>query len=290
MAEGDSMQDYLTRYGAELTNGQAFPNTAAKNASGPSATDGTPFDDGFISELWGVTQDLLSRAFLTPDGITEAAGSSQFVQSLKRGAGLPPGIEVYGAWNPVTAAVMRVLPMDGSVIPISMYQDLVTCTYVGDAQNGNSALAGFYKCNADGARNINGNYFRIPDKRGLFTRASGSQTRTASWTDSAGAVHTADTLYDGKSIGTFIGDASRNLIGGISGSSNGFIMARLSGEALTGTGAIVLSDNLSTTYINSGSWQSETRRLGLDASICPGFPTATENHPASVSVPVYISY
>jgi hypothetical protein len=60
-----------------------FPNITGKNASGPGASDGTPFTKDYIDDLWGWMQDLLNEAGLVPNGQPEEAGSSQIVQSLR---------------------------------------------------------------------------------------------------------------------------------------------------------------------------------------------------------------
>jgi hypothetical protein len=67
-------------------------------------------------------------------------------------------------------------------------------------------------------------------------------------------------------------------------------MVRLSGENLTGTGAIVIGGNISNCNINTGPWTGELRKLKFDASLDSNFPTANENRPGSVSAAVYISY
>ncbi len=57
------------------TNGAAFPNTEGKNATGPSATDGTEFVKAMIDNyMFGPQQALIDYAGLTPDGFAEAAG------------------------------------------------------------------------------------------------------------------------------------------------------------------------------------------------------------------------
>jgi hypothetical protein len=59
-----------------------FPNTAGINATGPNATDGTEYIAEGINDHWGGKQDLMNRAGLTPDGVTEAVGTSQFMDAL----------------------------------------------------------------------------------------------------------------------------------------------------------------------------------------------------------------
>jgi hypothetical protein len=181
-----------------------FPNITGKNASGPTATDGTPFTADYINDMWGFMQDILNAAGLTPSGQAEAAGSSQVLTALQRGAGLPPGTILMAAWNQVTQALMRTIPMNGQLIPIgagSPYLALVGATYVGDSHNSDSNLEGYYKCDASGNRNTAGAYFRIPDQRGLFVRAAG-QNGTKKMAN--------DAPYDGMTIGSFGTDMTRS--------------------------------------------------------------------------------
>ena len=95
------MKDYKTLFGS-LVNGD-WPNTVAKNASGPSAVDGTPFTKDLIDDIWGGRIDLMVRAGLTPDGIAEANGTSQFVKALYRVI-RGPGELVESALNAATLA------------------------------------------------------------------------------------------------------------------------------------------------------------------------------------------
>jgi hypothetical protein len=85
------MFNYGTKF-AGLGTG-VFPNFAAKNASGPTATDGFPFTADSVNDWIGFTQDLLNRAGLTPNGQAEANGSSQLVKALMHliNIGLPVG-------------------------------------------------------------------------------------------------------------------------------------------------------------------------------------------------------
>jgi hypothetical protein len=228
------MKDMLTIYGSLVTN--AFPYTVAKNASGPSASDGTPFTKDFIDDLWGGRQDLMSRAGLTPNGVSEASGSSQFMRATQlaiRG----PGEFVLSALNATERALRRLVQCQGQLLLISGYTDLVAHTYCGDANN--ATAPAFYKCDAGGARNTAGLYFRLPDCRGLFPRGIGGNTvRTAA----NGATFSG---------GTFVGDMVNDMFGGHKhgpNSGNGFITDVGSGGTLmVGGGA---SDIVATTTGN----------------------------------------
>ena len=86
--------------------------------------------------------------------------------------GLPPGVILAVAWNPGFYTGKRVLPLHGQGIPISSYPELVNATYVGDGLNGTAHF--FYKYNSwNGARNIYGDYFRLPDTKALVPKGRG---------------------------------------------------------------------------------------------------------------------
>jgi hypothetical protein len=129
---------------------------------------------------------------------------------------------------------------------------------------------------------------RVQTVQGLVFRAAGSQTLTVTWTDSSGAAHTVNTLYDGGAIGKLITDASRNITGGFTGNANGFVYLQFSGEDMNGIGALVLGAPIAYGNTGSGSLAFGGRKISIDAG--RNVPTDTNNHPASVSVSVYISY
>jgi hypothetical protein len=72
------MKDYAL---IDNTTG-AFPNVEAQNATGPGTTDGTPIIKEVVDDLWGARQALMIEAGLTPNGVTEASGASQFLDAL----------------------------------------------------------------------------------------------------------------------------------------------------------------------------------------------------------------
>lgn len=72
-------------YSVSLTNtdGSAFPNTKAVNASSPTATDGTEYVKVLIDDYWGANQALMRDAGLTPDGSDEIATASQRQEAIR---------------------------------------------------------------------------------------------------------------------------------------------------------------------------------------------------------------
>jgi len=186
------MKNYKDLYG-NLVLGE-FPNITAKNASGPGATDGTPYERSLIDDIWGIFQDVLSSVGLTPDGIAEAAGSSQFMEAFRRGAGIPPGIILPVVMSPARLALMRMLKMEGQVVEVAAYPRLVDAIWEGTSKN--ATVPAFYRCNNDAnkTRNAAGTHLYLPDLRGIFLRGAGANSeRYAS----------ANTPYDGNVAGTY---------------------------------------------------------------------------------------
>ena len=164
-------------YVASFTNTDlvAFPGTAAVNASGPSATDGTEFVKLMIDDEWGARQAVMNHAGLTPDGVTEADGASQFVEALQLGFGGSPGF--VQEWNlasdPATTG-HRCLFLQGQGILRASYAALDAAVYVGDANNAAVAAGNGFYYRADDAAgttpNIAGIYLILPDRRGVVGR------------------------------------------------------------------------------------------------------------------------
>lgn len=149
-----------------------FPDVLGINATGPSATDGTEFIAAMINNyLFGPQQALLDHAGLNPDGITEAAGTAQTIEAIQKGFAVGPGMGVVWWLNddPATTG-HRVLLLNGQVITIASFVDLVDATYVGDGDNGTASA--FYKA-SDGAgtiRDTAGSFFVLPELRGYVLR------------------------------------------------------------------------------------------------------------------------
>ena len=92
--------------------------------------------------------------------------------------------------DPVLLAKKRHMVLNFQIIEIALYSDLCELKWVGSAANASASF--WYKCNADGTRNVNGQYMRVEDGRGMFYRGAG-----------ANAVLKAanNTPYDGGTIG-----------------------------------------------------------------------------------------
>jgi hypothetical protein len=70
------------------TNGSAFPDTAAVNASGSGTADGTEFKKKFVDDWWGFVQAMLYNSGQTPSNTAELYNSSQVLNAVKLFAGV----------------------------------------------------------------------------------------------------------------------------------------------------------------------------------------------------------
>lgn len=163
-------------YASVFTNvNGSFPTITGKNATGAGATDGTEFIAAFVDDGWGRYQALMSRAGLTPDGVTESTTNSQHIESLKKGFNLGAGYIVsYNKAGTPAANGDRLLLLTGQGITRANYPELDDACYVGDANNAAVAAAGgaFFRAdNSDGSSpNITGIYLILPDLRGRVLR------------------------------------------------------------------------------------------------------------------------
>jgi hypothetical protein len=269
------MKDYKSTYGSLVTG--SFPNTVAKNASGPGATDGTPYSADFIDDLWGARQDLLAAVGMTPDGIAEAAGSSQFLEAFRRGAGLPPGIIIHSVMSPARQALMRMLPLEGQLVPVDVYDRLTDAVWAGASTNG--TVPAFYRCRTAKTRDAAGTHLYLPDARAMFLRGAGVNSEH---------LAAGDAPYDGKGIGTFIGDASRRIKGSFCASYDG----RGINTKFVGDDKLFYGDTpaLVKNIINNDHTDSHNGAFHLELDSGRIVPVAHENRPTSLSVLFLISY
>jgi len=148
-----------------------WPGTLNINESAPDNFDGTPLLAEWVNNLWGWVQDVLTRADLSPDGNVEAEGASQISSAIQRMKGLPGEVMQYmGQTDPASISdPPRVLLLDGSLIQVSLYQDLVDACWVGSSDNATADM--FYRTNSgDTIRSNSGTHFRLADARGQFVR------------------------------------------------------------------------------------------------------------------------
>jgi len=149
----------------------AFPNVVALNATGPGATDGTPFIKQMIDDLWGARQALMDAAGLSPNAVQEAAGASQNLEALRNVVGSPGEVIAWhGNTSDPSSVNIRMLPLNGQGILRASYPELDAAVYVGDPSNP-TAPAYYHADDAAGTlRNTAGIYLIFPDLRGYVLR------------------------------------------------------------------------------------------------------------------------
>jgi hypothetical protein len=185
------------------------------------------------------------------------------------------GYDIDFEFQPTTAELIlwRVLPMEGQVVLISQYKRLCDRKWVGAALNPTADW--WYKCDNDYnyTRNANGLYMRVQDKRGVFSRTYGVNSKYTTSYPAAGG-----TPYDGKQVGSYLNDTIVNITG------------TLNGIVTNGGGNTGVFANWGPSSANIGSGQSwMTFNYALDLANI-GYRTSNEIRPASTSVWTGIAY
>ncbi len=147
----------------------AFPGVVSQNATGPGATDGTPYIKQVIDDLWGFSQALMNHAGLSPDGVTEADGASQRLLAMQRVCGGPGEVVGYMG-NPADLVTnnVRLLYMTGQDIVVADFPDLVAAVQVIAAAN--PTATAFYRHDGVGGRDVAGTHMRMPNPKGYAMR------------------------------------------------------------------------------------------------------------------------
>lgn len=167
------MINYLSSF--TNTNGISYPGTGFINATSPGATDGTEFVKLFGDDIWLARQAIMTYAGLTPDGVTEAVGTSQFVEALQKGFGAATGMitESPTSADPATLGY-RCFLVQGQGVLIASFPELDEARYVGDGTNAAVHAGGgkFYRASDAGGTNPNilGPFLILPDARGVVAR------------------------------------------------------------------------------------------------------------------------
>jgi hypothetical protein len=148
-----------------------FPDTIAIDETVAGLLDGTQMFADWLTEDWGWQQDVMDRANLTPSGNPDIAGASQISEAIRLSKGIPGEIMAY--MGDVLPTLLtnppRVLPLQGDLILVADYQDLVDTCWIGSGTN--ATATGFYRTDAtDTTRSNTGTHFRLPDMNGHFLR------------------------------------------------------------------------------------------------------------------------
>lgn len=150
----------------------SFPNVVGQNASGGAAVDGTPYLKSVIDDLWGANQALMDAAGLSPNATSEAVGASQRLEALRAVCGAPGELVLWTGFSDPASTANRIIPLEGQGVEVVNYPALVAACYVGDANNANVSVQGYYKATtaAGTTRSVSGDWFILPDYRGYFLR------------------------------------------------------------------------------------------------------------------------
>jgi hypothetical protein len=164
--------DYNSAVGPIPNNTGVFPDVVSNNVTAPLAGDGTPYVKAGIDDAWGRFQDLLNRGGLTPNGASEAAGSSQHFEALRRCFSFPGEVVMWhGQADPATLGI-RLLLLQGQGILRANYPELDAAVYIGDGNNGDIYFPYYFHADDAGGtiRNTAGIYLILADARGVIIR------------------------------------------------------------------------------------------------------------------------
>jgi hypothetical protein len=168
---------------------------------------------------------------------------------------------------------MRVLPLEGQVLPIFQYLDLFNKQWSPAIQESGDW---WYRCTSNGTRDEEGNYFRVLDHQGVFVRPAGKNSKYRMADDAP---------YDGMSIGKHIGDAMRTMGGWFHFDDVG--RAQLQGYA---DGAFQAKPyNYTAPAQSRGTIDVATSTIEFDPSFL-GIPMDKEFRPGSISAYFTIKY
>lgn len=110
-----------------------YPGGSFKNATSPTATDGTPFEEQWANDMLGFMQALLALAGVVPSGVPDTAVNSQHLQAV---------LQIMGR----TAGAIREVAVSGAVVEADQI-------IIIDASGGNVDLT-FLSAAASGAKSI----------------------------------------------------------------------------------------------------------------------------------------
>lgn len=161
----------FSRYPTKVATGtSAYPYGVPRNVTTPGDGTGTPWEEDLIKDIFGLQQELLSKAGITPSGNPDQVGTSQYLDAIRRAGGYPGKIDVFALNDDPDTFGIRALVLDGSGVLRATYSDLDTAVYCGNTAN--PTADAFYRAdNANGtSRNTAGAYLILPDCRGKFIR------------------------------------------------------------------------------------------------------------------------
>lgn len=182
-----------------------FPDTLAINSTGAGTQDGFEFIAEYLNNMVvGPQQAIMDYAagntnpdvgtVGVPNGVTEAAGFSQLIESIHKGFGIGPGVyKPYGKFLDPSVTGDRILLLSNQGVLISSFPELVAATYVGDGNNPTAPF--FYKSVlADGlTRDTAGPFFILPPANPTYQRKYSEDGGDFTVTQTGGAGAWSDT-------------------------------------------------------------------------------------------------
>lgn len=169
----------------------------------------------------------------------------------------------------------RYLLLKGQTEPIlPLYDELVDTIWRGASTN--DIVSTFYRCDEDGTRNAEGEYFKFPNAQGRVMRGAGQGDQIFDKDN----VPITGAYYQGGSNGDAINDAIRNIWGGVKDFMKGF-------DEL-GTGAFGYFKGDTTNRNWSGISGDNVRQFDFSADRV--VPVANWNRDASISAGICLIY
>lgn len=73
----------IIRYPGQTDVAAAYPHGKARNATSHQDGTGTPLERDWLNDSWGFLQSLLAAVGLTPSGVPDEVGASQYLESVR---------------------------------------------------------------------------------------------------------------------------------------------------------------------------------------------------------------
>jgi len=74
--------DLAATYPGQMAVDGAYPQGKARNRSTPGDSDGTPWEEQIVNDLLGLEQSLIDAAGITPSGVPDEVGASDYFDAL----------------------------------------------------------------------------------------------------------------------------------------------------------------------------------------------------------------
>ncbi len=287
------------RYSGQVETGDAgYPQGKARNAGAFQDGTGTPLERDWLNDLWGFLQALLDRARLTPSGIPDRVGASQYVDAMQAVArasavkralvlrqidvtlsGTTPAassslvgaVSALGYWTVVAkAGTQAVFAINDSPIPSMSAVTIPGLTSINKLVRGGRILAIGDGGNRNAYSTTNGNTWTAGGATGLSAAATDAVwdgTEFVISTSTGKAAHsTTGVSWSTATVGSDISNAI-NLTpdGGLATLSSGAVVA--AGGQVDGSKAFALSSDHGQTWALAGSIPSSSTDYVVQGSV-----------------------